>query len=213
MDRTRPPQIWLGLTPPILNTFLPFASRRGRVRSTQGMPEIHRNAPNPQQPSPLPRATAPPQSERNACTPHRQTNPPLRSAKGTRAKHAGDARNPPQRPKPTTTVPLPRATTPPLPRGDQEGAAGEGPGRQGASVIHAEQPSFPRTNRHSREATVIPADAGTQRKQNPSFKIPHILVQNRTPWASRGRVVHGLPTGQRDCGSCQRYASDQYENQ
>ena len=33
---------------------LPFAQRRGRVRSTQGMPEIHRNTPSHNNTSPLP---------------------------------------------------------------------------------------------------------------------------------------------------------------
>ena len=33
---------------------LPFAKRRGRVRSTQGMHEIQSHTPKPQQRSPLP---------------------------------------------------------------------------------------------------------------------------------------------------------------
>ena len=47
--------------------------------------------------------------------------PPLRKAKGTRAQHAGDARNSPQYPLPQQHVPSPASHPPPPPRGRLRG--------------------------------------------------------------------------------------------
>ena len=99
---------------------LPFAERRGRVRSTQGMPENHQHppfeAPNtkttpPSSPHPLRHSRKPSvipaslirHSRKPSVIPadagtQRKTKhtakPPLRAAKGTRAQHAGDAQSP-----------------------------------------------------------------------------------------------------------------------
>ena len=97
---------------------LPFAERRGRVRSTQGMPENHQHrpfeAPNtkttppPSSPHPLRHSREPsvipadyPVIPADAGTQRKTKHtakPPLRAAKGTRAQHAGDARKPPTPP-------------------------------------------------------------------------------------------------------------------
>ena len=96
---------------------LPFAERRGRVRSTQGMPENHQHppfeAPNtkttpPSSPHPLRHSREPsvipadyPVIPADAGTQRKTKHaakPPLRGAKGTRAQHAGDARKPPTPP-------------------------------------------------------------------------------------------------------------------
>ena len=79
--------------------FLPFAERRGRVRSTQGMPEIHRSYLVIPTTSPhIRHSRGLPRHSRGRGNPEKNKArlfPPLRGAKGTRAQHAGDARNSP----------------------------------------------------------------------------------------------------------------------
>ena len=73
--------------------FLPFAERRGRVRSTQGMPENHHPRHSRE---PIRHSRGLPRHSRGRGNPEKNKArlfPPLRGAKGTRAQHAGDARN------------------------------------------------------------------------------------------------------------------------
>ena len=81
--------------------------------------------------------------------------PPLRAAKGTRAQHAGDARKPPTPPLRSSEHQDNPSIIPPTP-----------------SVIPASLTSFPQAFRHSREPSVIPADAGTQKKTKHTAKPP-----------------------------------------
>ena len=88
--------------------------------------------------------------------------PPLRAAKGTRAQHAGDARKPPpppfEAPNTKTTHPI---IPPPPPSSPHPLRHSRGLPRHSRGLP-----------RHSREPSVIPADAGTQKKQSTTAKPP-----------------------------------------
>ena len=87
-------------------------------------------------------------------TPHQ---PPLRGAKGTRAQHAGDARN---SPPPTIPADYP--------------------------VIPADHPVIPASPVIPADYPVIPADAGTQSKTKHTVSLPFRFAKGDASAASRG---------------------------
>ena len=145
------------------------AARRGCPKFTT--PVIPRTTPS------FPRAIRHSRGRGNPEKTKHTAKPPLRGAKGTRAQHAGDARKPP---------------TPPLRSSEHQ---------DNPSIIPPPPPSFPRTTpsfprairhsrglpRHSREPSVIPADAGTQQKQSTPPNLP--FAQRR----GRVRSTQGMP--------------------
>ena len=172
---------------------LPFAKRRGRVRSTQGMPENHQLRPprssehqdnpsiippplhHPPTPSVIPAShpsfprttpSFPRTREPSKNKAHRLTSPSRSEGDACAARRGC--------PKTTNTPPSKLRTPrqplhhPPTP-----------------SVIPASLTSFPQALRHSRKPYVIPADAGTQRKTKHA-----ISTQTHTPTINATTVAH-----------------------
>ena len=101
-------------------------------------------------------------------TPHQ---PPLRGAKGTRAQHAGDARN-----SPPPTIPADHPVIP-----------ADYPVIPASPVIPADHPVIPADHPViPADYPVIPADAGTQSKTKHTISLPFRFAKGDASAASRG---------------------------
>ena len=140
------------------------------LRAAKGTRAQHagdaRNSPPPS----FPRAIRHSRGRGNPEKTKHSAKPPLRKAKGTRAQHAGDARKPP---------------TPPLRSSEHQ---------DNPSIIPPPPPSSPQAirhsrglPRHSRTPSVIPADAGTQKKQSTPPNLPFAERRGRV------RSTQGMP--------------------